>query len=332
MTKLPNLTIILLFFALSCSESDPAPGEAVITIKLTDNCMQTRSEDPDEEMVSDVNWFVFNEDGLPELCGYISRRQLLSAGGVVNIQVPVAVGAEYQVYACVNATEDLTDIGSLSELMEKRFWLTYPDDYVVGMPMSGHWSGRITEDGQTVEIPLERMMAKVSLRMDRTDLDDDITMNVRSVEIGNCPRSVLYFGDSAARSSSDVFSSGFIKSYEDADGLNIDESLGMSQEVSVYMLENMQGDLLPDAEEDSDKILSGEYASVCSYIEIKAEYISAAYTTYPSRYLTYRFYLGEGVGNFDIRRNCHYHFVISPDGDGISESSWRVDISELTDV
>lgn len=332
MKKLPDLTIILLFLAFSCSESDPVPEDATITIKLTDTCMQTRSQDPDEELVSDINWFIFSEDGLPELSGYISRRQLASAGGVVSIQVDVAKGAQYQVYVCANATEDLTDISSLSELMEKRFWLTRPDDYTIGMPMSGSWSGSISEDGEIVEVPLERMMAKVSICMDRTGLSDGVTMNVRSVEIGNCPRSALYFGESAARSSSDVFTNGFTKTYEDADGLNIDESLGVSQEVSVYMLENMQGDLLPEAEDDSDKILSGAYASVCSYIEIKSEYISDAYTTYPSQYLTYRFYLGESVSNFDIRRNCHYHFTVAPSGDGISETSWRVDISELTEL
>lgn len=328
-----NLTILLLFLLIlaACTESVPAPVEAAVTIKLTDKSLQTRSQDPDEELITDINWFIFNEDGLFEESGYLSRRTVLLSGSS-DIEASLLKGVEYSVYVCANMGYEINSITTLSELTSQRFYLAYPDDYASGMPMSGVWTGSVTEDGEVIEIELERMMAKVSVCMDRSSLDDDVTLNVRSIQVGNCPRSALLFGESAALSSSDVFSNGFIKTYEDADDLNIDESLGVSREVSVYMLENMQGDLLPDAQDDSDKVLSSPYSSVCSYIEIKSEYISPDYSTPAEDYLIYRFYLGESVGNFDIRRNCHYHFTVKPEGDGLSGTGWRVDISALEAV
>lgn len=325
-----NLAYLYILLLLSCSESVPAPKEAAVTITLTSNSLLTRSQDPDEDFISDVNWFVFNADGLPEESGYIGRRTMLSSGA--GIELSLLKGETYSVYVCANLGYELTEISTLDELQAERFYLAYPDEYSAGMPMSGVWTDKISGDGQVIEVGLDRMMAKISVKMDRTGLDDGVTMNVRSVQIGNCPRSALLFGESAARSSSDVFSNGFIKTYEDADDLNIDESVGISREVSVYMLENMWGDLLPDAEDDEDKILSEPYSSVCSYIELKSEYISSSYSTPAEEYVVYRFYLGEDVGNFDVTRNCHYHFTVKPEGDGLSGTGWRVDISALEEV
>ena len=97
------------------------------------------------------------------------------------------------------------------------------------------------------------------------------------------------------------------------------------------MMENLQGELLPGAVSEKDKVLdiSDAMAAQCSYVEIKAEYNSEDYCTPPGEWLVYRFYLGNGPSDFNVERNCEYRYVIRPDGTGISEDSWRVDKSSL---
>ena len=105
----------------------------------------------------------------------------------------------------------------------------------------------------------------------------------------------------------------------------------MSRTACLYILENLQGDLLPDARTEKDKVLdvSDALSSLCSYLEIKAEYLSGTYGTPPDEYLIYRFYLGESPVNFDVERNCEYGITIRPEGDGLQEDSWRIDKSRL---
>ena len=108
--------------------------------------------------------------------------------------------------------------------------------------------------------------------------------------------------------------------------MNKETSVGESESLCVYLLENLQGDLLENVLSDEGKVFSdSRYAEVCSYIQIKAEYSSAEHRTRPGGYLIYRFYLGEGRNNFDVRRNTHYTIRVRPEGDGLSEDSWRVD-------
>ena len=45
--------------------------------------------------------------------------------------------------------------------------------------------------------------------------------------------------------------------------------------------------------------------------------------------LIYRFYLGEDRNSLDIERNCHYRITVSPEDDGLTEDSWRVDKSNM---
>ena len=111
--------------------------------------------------------------------------------------------------------------------------------------------------------------------------------------------------------------------------MNKETSPGRSGEVSVYMLENMMGDLLEDTVDDTGKLVSGAVAQSCSYISVECEYVSKELNTRPGEYLIYRFYLGEENWNFDIERNTHYHFVVQPYGDGLGGSGWRIDKSAL---
>ena len=107
---------------------------------------------------------------------------------------------------------------------------------------------------------------------------------------------------------------GFMKTGEAVDELNRDVTLGMSREVSVYLLENRQEGIVPETG---------------SYLEAEIEYFSDRFVCAPGRYLIYRFYLGETAADGQIERNRFYHCTIKPEGDGLNGDGWRVDRSGL---
>lgn len=283
-----------------------------VEIRWDTGILATRSASPDEERISDLNLFVFRSDGELEAQVWLDERAFARQGG--RCSLPLVRGLPVSLYACANFGYRVNNVNCLDDLLEKRFYLTYPDEYSHGIPMSG--IAELDGEGLTVTIPLERMMAKISLRIDRRALRKDVRFQVRSVTLGDSPRSACPFAPSRTLGNLDVFSRGFERTGSQADGLNRDATTGLSQEVSVYMLENLQGDepLLP------------------SYLELTVDYQSDTQTTRPGAWLIYRFRLGNGQGNCDVQRNFHYHYTVRPEGDGLlTEDSWKLDRTALTE-
>lgn len=296
---------------------------------------EVKSVDPGPDVINDLNIFILNADGLLEEHKYIALHDSWpGTEGLSVCKIRLIKGIRYSIAAFANFGYKIEGIKNAKELNKYRYHLTYPDEYSRGLPMCGKVEGFLAGKKDRIEIDLERLMSKISLRIDRTKLSKGVVFNVRSVRIGNCPKSVLVMRSSRAQNNMDVFNVGFMKSYGEVDDLNRDKEPGVSKEISVYMFENMNGDLLPEAVKDKDKILDKmpSMAEICSYIEIKAEYISPVFTNLPGDYLIYRFYLGTGKGNFDIKRNCHYKYTIRPEGSGLNENSWRVDIQGLKKI
>ena len=273
-----------------------------------------KAEDPDETRVSDVNLFLFNSRGVLEERAYLRSGDLRPVEGGVGITRKLLKDTPYDIYVCANLGYPL-ELSTREDLARYRFYLTYPDEYAGGIPMTACVKGAVSEEGRPINIPLERMMAKVSLRLDRTALASDVRMLVRRVTVGGCPRSSLLFSESRAETAEEVFATGFTKVYPECDALNKDVTLGMSRECAVYLLENLQGDRLREP--------------VCSYIEMEVEYFSDIYYSGSGQYLVYRFYIGGRKGNYDIRRNCHYRITVRPEGDGLHGDSWSVDMENL---
>lgn len=326
------LFAIFLTLVICCTKADNHTPETNLSIRLHSGRLCTRSMDPEENKISDLNVFLFNSEGYLEYSKFISRREFVAAGdGTAEIQLRTILGQQCAVYVCANFGYEINGISSIEDLESSRYYLAYPDEYSKGIPMTGKWTGTVKSAGSAIDIGLVRMMSKISLRIDRSALSPGIKMNIRSVEIKQCPKSALLFGKSKAENATDVFQNGFIKTYAEADELNVEASEGVSREVSLYMLENMQGDILKGITSEKDKVLgdNSPEAGVCSYIEVKAEYFSDKLHTPSGGYLIYRFYLGESPENFDIERNCLYTFTIRPSGNGLDETSWRVDKKSL---
>jgi hypothetical protein len=210
--------------------------------------------------------------------------------------------------------------------------MAYPDEYSEGIPMAAMEEVLITEDC-LITMELQRLMAKISLRMDRSRLDGDVEMNVRSARIGNCPRYVMPFTDSRIKNEDDSFPTGFLLNDLQTADLNYSVEKALGKEVSLYMFENMQGRADSYVTNDSGKVFdkNDPRSRICSFIELEIEYLSDKKAS-GAKGLIYRFYLGEDRNSFDVIRNTHYHITVTPENDGLNEDSWRVDKSGLEDL
>ncbi len=323
------LLLLGLSLAFSCRRESPA-SVVPIRIELDPGLPATRAQLPDEQLISDYNLFLFNAFGVLEEKVYIPRRQLQLSGGKVVHPTTLLLDVPYSIYAVANVGYELP-CRTLAEVRDYRYHLAYPDEYSRGIPMAGKLENTAVGHSGTLTLPLERVMARVDLSIDRSALDADVSFRVEEVVVGGCPSSALLFRESRAEGASQTFTTGFTHAGRQADALNRDVSPGLSGTVGLYLLENCQGDLLENVTTPQGRVFTeGRYQEVCSYIEIRASYHSPSWTSLAGNHLIYRFYLGESLNNFDVRRNTHYSVTVKPQGDGLQEDSWRVDKSGLT--
>lgn len=291
--------------------------------RLTFDCgsFSTRAMDPDEEKISDVSILIFDEKGNAEECLWLKNG---NEGTVVNL----VKGKTYDIRACANFGYQVY-ADHIDELEDIIYYMAYPDEYKEGIPMYAAIDKlKLTEDAE-VRLEFIRLMAKISVRMDRRKLSDSVEVLVRGVHIGNCPKSVKVFGRNSVTSPDRVFSSGFYRNEFETEQLNTTQNDGRSGEVTLYMLENMQGEMEPHIDSHSQKVFDADdpRREICSYIEMELDYVSdVSYSIEP---LIYRFYLGDDLNNLDVERNCHYRITVCPEDDGLSGDGWRVDKSGI---
>lgn len=325
--------VITCLYLPSCSEMSPEnlseTDRETAVIRFCSAEPKTKAMDPDETEISDINVFVFNSYGILEGAAYLNVQSGQNAPQGFSWNIDLVKNGTYSIYACANFGYEV-DVASMDGLENLRYYMAYPDDYSIGMPMSGYLENvRIT--GDEITVPLERLMAKISLKVDRRRLDENVEFKIRSIQVEGCPRSVYPFSRNHIRDPFDFFPSGFLRKDYETDALNLTNIDGLSGEVCLYMLENMQGDLLPGNDDESLKVLpdSEPAKNFCSYIEIKAEYLSPSYQSKPGEYLIYRFYPGENPSNFDVCRNVEYRICIVPSGSGLEGTEWRIDKSGI---
>ena len=323
----PFLLPPLLLLAACRSETPPAATPVRILLR-TEGTM-TRALEPDDLRISDYNLLIFNAFGILEEQIFVPYRELKLQDGSVCFETTLLQEVPYTILAAANLGYALPRL-SLEEALDYRYYLAYPDEYSQGLPMAACLQGCRVGPGGVLELPLRRLMARIDLRVDRRALDSGIRLVFTEARVGNCPSSVRLFGESKAETAGQIFLNGFCKTGSQVQALNSDVELGLSGTVSLYLLENCQGTLLEGISADREKLLEdGLYPDVCSFVELKAEYYSESWHTRPGGRLVYRFYLGESLGNFDVRRNVCYPITIRPEGDGLRENSWRVNQEDM---
>lgn len=317
--------VLSALLATGCAWTDmPEEKKVLCRIAVNDGDYASKAMDPDEERISDVSIMIFDERGDAEECLWLQNGQ-------TTTEVSLVVGKRYSFRACANFGYR-TYADHIDELDETIYYMAYPDEYSQGMPMYAEIDNiRIGEDA-SVELRLQRLMAKISLRMDRRRLSEGVEMNVLGVRIGNCPKSVKVFGKNTVSSHDQCFGMGFSRDDVQTVVLNTIRQDDISGTVTLYMLENMQGDIEGPIDSDAEKVFGEQdhRRDICSYIEMDIEYLS--HEKYSERPLVYRFYLGDSRTNLDVERNCHYMITVCPEDDGLKGDGWRVDKSGISDL
>lgn len=317
--------VLSALLATGCAWTDmPEEKKVLCRIAVNDGDYASKAMDPDEERISDVSIMIFDERGDAEECLWLQNGQKTA-------EVSLVVGKRYSFRACANFGYR-TYADHIDELDETIYYMAYPDEYSQGMPMYAEIDNiRIGEDA-SVELRLQRLMAKISLRMDRRRLSEGVEMNVLGVRIGNCPKSVKVFGKNTVSSHDQCFGMGFSRDDVQTAVLNTIRQDDISGTVTLYMLENMQGDIEGSIDSDAEKVFGEQdhRRDICSYIEMDIEYLS--HEKYSERPLVYRFYLGDSRTNLDVERNCHYMITVCPEDDGLKGDGWRVDKSGISDL
>lgn len=264
--------LVFLLLLAACTHGEPDSLFIETTLILgPGESFPTRADMPDETKITDWNLLIFNAFGDLEEHVYVPARAMSSLTHSTRLlrEVP------YTVVAAANLGYQLP-VHCLSDAQEYRYQLSRPDDYQSGIPMAV-----VLEDvfpTEQMQLRLERLMARIDLRVDRRELDSSMLLKVTDVSIGNCSSSVSLFPGSGVETASQAFRQGFSLKDQEVEALNRDMPDALSGTVSLYLLENCS--------------LSHE-----SILEIKADYHSDDYHTAPGEPLTYRIPLGEVVRN-----------------------------------
>lgn len=319
-----NAVIVFTTVFSSCEPGTYADEQKTEDVRLTfaTGELATKSEDPDENKVTDISLMIFDDYGALEYAWWFSGQSLATAmsEGVSFKMIP---GKKYNIFGCANFGYRIL-VKSMDELADIRYHLTRPDDFRSGIPMSIRMEDVSIESGdRTLAIPMKRMMAKISLKIDRSRLSGDVSMNVIGARIINCPKVISVFKDNTVMDESDFFTAGFSKLEFETDPLNYSDAEGCSRELALYMLENMQGNWSGEGIMPTDPRLK-----ISSYIELEIEYLSPDKASIDNP-LMYRFLIGEDASDHNVERNCLYRITVTPQNDGLSKDGWSVDKSGL---
>lgn len=278
--------------------------------------VSTKSSNPNELLISDLNLFIFNEYGeLVEKLFCNKKDFKINEDGNIYCTAKLFKEDSYSIYACANIGYSLNNINTEKQLCAFRYYMAYPDEYRFGIPMTSIKKNVIVGNKNEIELNMVRTMSKICLCIDRTDLDEEVRLKVKKVTIGACPNSAILFAKSRADSEREIFRKGFSKVGFEVDALNAGSNSGESGEIGLFMFENLQGN---------------KKSQLCSFIEVHTEYSSKTKITEEGKNLIYRFYLGEKYNNYDVKRNSEYHFSLKLKGDGLTTNdNWKLDKKHL---
>ncbi len=249
-----------------------------------------------------------------------------------SLSLNLATGHTYNIYAAANMG-DLTPVfpEAESDVEDIRFTLPpFSSLNLQGMPMAGKittsWESNIT-------IPVRRLLAKVIITVDHSGMNAggaDKSFKGVTVKVHRAAQAVYPFaeGGSRALSSSDLYS-GVADHHT-----SISEYANASEELTLYIPENMQGTLLNgnDSQWDKSESNSSLDASLCTYITLEG--VKDGSVDGVEGDFTYRFFPGEdATENFDLEGNTLYRISMKLTWNGMYVTdNWKVEKTGWSDT
>lgn len=244
-----------------------------------------------------------------------------------TFSISLVKGLKYNIYAIANYGR-ISGVTTEEEMIKFKFISEHITKIETGFPMCWKRLDYLAgKDSEKVTISLERLVSKINLSVDSSELED---FTINSVRLYQCAWSVYPFhenGDGGSRAeSANEIGDGDYASASDLDKLN------SGQSITFYAMENCQGVLLEGNKSADvkvpDKIPSS--ADLCTYLEITASH-SGDYkgVALSSDHVTYRFFIGnDNCTDFNIRRNTDVNIHLTVTKDRIFDKGWKVDYGE----
>ncbi len=313
-----SILSILPLFAVSClSDRITSETEVRVALSLDSFSLGRSSSGSGESEILSVQLFVTDSDG--DIVDEVYRD------GSSDLSFRGRVGESYHLYAFANNPSRIEGLETEDDILEWEYRTDLSGHFPAGFPMAGDREWTVSERNASVRIELTRLVSKLQLTLDKSEMDLHGIFTLTSVKLLNCPSSLKPFqAGQKALDTADV-GEGDLASEADLEKLNAGES------VCFYVLENMQGDLLPSNSDPWAKtpssLPSGE--DLCTYLEATGSYSSPGYSGSDS----YRMYLGsDNVKNFDLCRNSLYRLTLSPTEDNMrKDGNWKITASDWTD-
>lgn len=276
----------------------------------------------DLNRITDLNVFIYHDGKLLEdYCGYFTDVSELM------LAFPCDKNG-FDIYMVANVGKVEAPLLE-SEISDMRYVVNDYDDFRKrGFPMSNVYRNHMK--GTLAVFKLKRLIGQYDVVMRNSAAD--ATYTIKDVRLLNCALDVYPFD--AERKASVFTESGEYGEKPKGDALTEKdiEDLNAGKPVSLYFVENLQGELLPGNDDRRKKIpssLEDRYAGVsdrCTYIEITAD-VSTPAAEYSDG--KYRFYLGQNeTTDFSIRRNTLYEVTLDFTQNMVCEEEWRIEVSE----
>lgn len=310
-----TLAILAALAIAACTEKvEITQTKCTVTLRPV---FQTKSvSETDEDMITDLNAFIYRNGGLVTS---------MYAEGTADLDADLAPGSGYSVYLIANTglisnpPKDENSIGVLNCRADLgRFSQR-------GLPMSASCTGITLKAGSnSLEFSMERLVAKVGLKIDRTK-ECDARHIIRNVNVRQAFGTLYPFGRGVRATEASMVEDGDRASAADIERVNTSRD-GI---IWFYLPENCQGDLLKGNSDPWKKVPEGipEYKDICTYFEIGCTYKSR---TEGTEEVTFRFYPGKDTtGNFDIERNTESIINFVPSDMSISYEGWKVDYERI---
>jgi hypothetical protein len=312
---------LLALLAVSC-QPDREFGQGTearvkIDLRLDSFNLSRSSSTAGDSEIRTVQLFVTDGDG-----DIVDEDFTDSASG---LSFKGRTGETYHLYVFANNPSRIEGLETEDDILGWEYRTDLSGHFPSGFPMAGDKKWTVTGNEGSVGIELTRLVSKLQLTLDKSEMDLHGIFTLTSVRLRNCPSVLKPFqAGQKAQTTADV-GDGDLASEDDITKLNAGES------VCFYILENMQGDLLPSNSDPWAKtpssLASGD--GLCTYLEAEGTYVSSGYSGNDC----YRMYLGsDNVKNFDLCRNSLYRLTLSPTEDNMRKSgNWKITASDWND-
>lgn len=271
-----------------------------------------------ESLIEDVNLYIINEQGALMNHFYFTADKLLNNS--YNKDIMVYKSHKYKVYAILN-WGGMLYMNSEEQILSKRYTIDKIDDIAKsngGVIFTGVTDLIELYNGITLEIPVKRIVSKVSIVCDFTRLNSGVSLQVQRVSLKNAPKETVLFGSNVAGS---VINGEMRDSEQLLSGIS-------TTGISFYTFENLQGTVSGATSNKEKASLLGSRRNVATYIEVECALVSNT----KRGNIVYKFYLGTSHTDANIFRNTSQTIKVSFVGNAsVNENSVSVDNSDIKD-